>query len=85
MIEEVVAAQPNSGYILDSLGWVQFVAELMAGDPIVNDNLGDASGQWPTQQRLPSGRSKRTQSESSASWKSGSEGGAPIRVTNTDG
>ena len=56
MIEEAVAAQPNSGYIVDSLGWVQFqlgeyadavtnlerAAELMAVDPIVNDHLGDA-------------------------------------------
>ncbi|MEM1386064.1 MAG: tetratricopeptide repeat protein [Pseudomonadota bacterium] len=56
MIEEAVAAEPNSGYIVDSLGWVQFrlgryeeavinlerAAELMAVDPIVNDHLGDA-------------------------------------------
>ncbi len=56
MIEEAVAAQPNSGYIVDSLGWVQFrlgrydeavmnlerAAELMAVDPVVNDHLGDA-------------------------------------------
>ena len=56
MIEEAVAASPNSGYIVDSLGWVQFrlgqyaeavvnlerAAELMAVDPVVNDHLGDA-------------------------------------------
>lgn len=56
MIEEAVAAAPNSGYIIDSLGWVQFqmgqyedavsnlerAAELMAVDPVVNDHLGDA-------------------------------------------
>ncbi len=56
MIEEAVAARPDSGYIVDSLGWVQFkmghfadavvnlerAAELMAVDPIVNDHLGDA-------------------------------------------
>lgn len=56
MIEKAVAAQPNSGYIIDSLGWVQFrlgqygeavknlerAAELMAVDPVVNDHLGDA-------------------------------------------
>lgn len=56
MIEQAVAAQPNSGYIVDSLGWVQFrlgqyreavvnlerAAELMAVDPVVNDHLGDA-------------------------------------------
>ena len=56
LIEEAVAAQPDSGYIIDSLGWVQFrmgqfgdavtnlerAAELMPVDPIVNDHLGDA-------------------------------------------
>nr|WP_235438813.1 tetratricopeptide repeat protein [Candidatus Rhodobacter lobularis] len=56
MIEEAVAAQPNSGYIVDSLGWVQFrmgqyqdavvnlerATELLAVDPIINDHLGDA-------------------------------------------
>ena len=56
LIEEAVAAQPDSGYIVDSLCWVQFrmgqysdavenlerAAELMPVDPIVNDHLGDA-------------------------------------------
>ena len=56
MIEQAVAGEPNSGYIVDSLGWVQFrtgkysdavvnlerAAELMAVDPVVNDHLGDA-------------------------------------------
>ena len=56
MIEEAVAAQPDSGYIVDSLGWVQFrlgryteavvnlerATELLAVDPIINDHLGDA-------------------------------------------
>jgi len=55
MIERAAAAQPESGYIIDSLGWVLFrlgryeeavghmerAAELMAIDPIVNDHLGD--------------------------------------------
>ena len=55
MIERAVAAQPNSGYIVDSLGWVLYrmgrydeaivhmehAAELMAVDPVVNDHLGD--------------------------------------------
>ncbi|WGW04838.1 tetratricopeptide repeat protein [Tropicibacter oceani] len=55
MIERAVAAQPNSGYIVDSLGWVLYrlgryeeavapmvrAAELMPIDPIVNDHLGD--------------------------------------------
>ncbi|MGD9861923.1 MAG: tetratricopeptide repeat protein [Pseudodonghicola sp.] len=55
MIERAVAAQPDSGYIVDSLGWVLFrlgrydeavghmehAVELMAVDPVVNDHLGD--------------------------------------------
>lgn len=55
MIEEAVAARPDSGYIVDSLGWVLFrlgryeeavphmerAAELMPIDPVVNDHLGD--------------------------------------------
>ena len=49
-------AEPDSGYIIDSLGWVQFrtgayskavanlerAAELLPADPVVNDHLGDA-------------------------------------------
>ena len=56
MIQLAVAAQPKAGYIIDSLGWVQYklgyyneavsqlerAAELMATDPIVNDHLGDS-------------------------------------------
>lgn len=55
MIERAAAAQPDSGYIIDSLGWVLYrvgrydeavvhmerAAELMPVDPIVNDHLGD--------------------------------------------
>ena len=55
LIEQAVAAQPNSGYIVDSLGWVLYrldrydeaivhmerAAELMPVDPVVNDHLGD--------------------------------------------
>ncbi|MFW2587925.1 tetratricopeptide repeat protein [Sagittula sp. SSi028] len=55
MIERAVAARPNSGYIVDSLGWVLYrlgryeeavphmerAAELMPIDPVVNDHLGD--------------------------------------------
>ena len=50
-----VAAEPRSGYIVDSLGWVYFrlgryeeavvqmerAVELMPVDPVVNDHLGD--------------------------------------------
>ncbi len=55
MIQRAAAAQPNAGYIIDSLGWVLYrlgryeesvpqmerAAELMPIDPIVNDHLGD--------------------------------------------
>ncbi len=55
MIEQAVEAQPESGYIVDSLGWVLYrlgrydeaighmerAAELMPVDPVVNDHLGD--------------------------------------------
>ncbi len=55
MIERAVAARPDSGYIVDSLGWLQFrlgrydeavenmerAVELMPVDPILNDHLGD--------------------------------------------
>lgn len=55
LIERAAAAQPDSGYIIDSLGWVLYrlgrydeaiihmerAAELMAVDPVVNDHLGD--------------------------------------------
>ena len=55
MIERAVAARPESGFIVDSLGWVLYrlgryeeavehmerAASLMAVDPVVNDHLGD--------------------------------------------
>ncbi len=55
MIERAVIARPDSGYIVDSLGWVLFrlgrydeavdhmerAVELMPVDPVVNDHLGD--------------------------------------------
>ena len=55
MIERAVKESPDSGYIVDSLGWgyyklgqyekavpnLERAAELMPVDPIVNDNLGD--------------------------------------------
>ncbi|NVO21853.1 tetratricopeptide repeat protein [Donghicola sp. C2-DW-16] len=58
MIEQAVATSPDSGHIVDSLGWALFrlgryeeaavqlerAAELMPVDPIVNDHLGD--GYW---------------------------------------
>ncbi|MAU47914.1 MAG: hypothetical protein CMP09_24510 [Yangia sp.] len=55
MIEQAVATEPQSGYIVDSLGWALYrlgryedavahmerAAELMPVDPVVNDHLGD--------------------------------------------
>ena len=55
MIERAVKESPDSGYIVDSLGWgyyklgqyekavpnLERAAELMPVDPIVNDHLGD--------------------------------------------
>jgi tetratricopeptide (TPR) repeat protein len=55
MIERAVAAEPDSGYIVDSLGWVLYrlgrydealvhmerAVELMPIDPVINDHLGD--------------------------------------------
>ncbi|SLN22203.1 lipoprotein NlpI [Roseovarius litorisediminis] len=55
MIERAVKARPDSGYIVDSLGWVLYrlgryeeaighmehAAELEPVDPVVNDHLGD--------------------------------------------
>jgi tetratricopeptide (TPR) repeat protein len=55
MIERAVAASPDSGYIVDSLGWALYrlgryeeavpqmerAVELLAVDPVVNDHLGD--------------------------------------------
>lgn len=55
MIERAVAASPDSGYIVDSLGWVFYrlgrypeaveqmerAVQLLPYDPVVNDHLGD--------------------------------------------
>lgn len=55
MIERAVAGRPDSGYIVDSLGWVLYrlgrfdeavepmerAVELLPTDPIINDHLGD--------------------------------------------
>lgn len=56
MLEEAVGKRPNDGYIVDSVGWVEYrlgnfeaavgylerAAELRAHDPIINRHLGDA-------------------------------------------
>lgn len=55
LIEQAVEARPDSGYIVDSLGWALYrlgryedaighmerATELMPVDPVVNDHLGD--------------------------------------------
>ncbi len=55
MIEDAVRAQPDDGYITDSLGWVLYrlgryeeavphmlrAVELTPDDPVINDHLGD--------------------------------------------
>lgn len=64
MIERAAEAQPESGYIIDSLGWVLYrlgryaeavepmerAVELMPVDPVVNDHLGDVY--WAVGRRL---------------------------------
>jgi tetratricopeptide (TPR) repeat protein len=56
MIQRALMIKPDSGYIIDSLGWVYYqkglydealshlqrAAELTAGDPTINEHLGDA-------------------------------------------
>ena len=56
LIKQAVAARPNSGYIVDSLGWAYYrlkdyrkavtqlerAVELRPDDPTINDHLGDA-------------------------------------------
>ena len=56
MIEKAVAAAPNDGYIIDSLGWAYYrlgrfgeavtelekAAQMRSTDPEINDHLGDA-------------------------------------------
>ena len=56
MIRKAVELKPNSGYIIDSLGWAYYrlgryqeaadelerALQLMPADPVINDHLGDA-------------------------------------------
>jgi len=56
MLDRAVAARPNDGFIVDSVGWVHYrlgdyaeavatlerAVELEPGDPVINDHLGDA-------------------------------------------
>lgn len=64
MIEKAVAAAPNDGYIIDSLGWafyrlgrfeeaveqLELAVRLRSTDPEINDHLGDAY--WRTGREL---------------------------------
>ena len=64
MIETAVAAQPEDGYIVDSLGWafyklgrieeavekLEYAVQLLPNDPEINDHLGDAY--WVAGRRL---------------------------------
>lgn len=64
MIQKAVAAAPNDGYIIDSLGWAYFrlgrfedavkqlelAVQLRSTDPEINDHLGDAY--WRANRKL---------------------------------
>lgn len=64
MIRKAVELKPNSGFIIDSLGWAYYrlgryeeaveelvrAVELMPSDPVINDHLGDAY--WKTGRKL---------------------------------
>ena len=64
MIKKAVAASPNDGYIIDSLGWAYYrlgrfdeavaqleqAVSLRPNDPEINDHLGDAY--WKVGRRL---------------------------------
>ncbi len=64
MVKKAVELRPNSGFIIDSLGWayyrlgryedavveLQRALEQMPSDPVINDHLGDAY--WKTGRKL---------------------------------
>ena len=86
LIERAAAADPESGYIVDSLGWAQYrmgmfdeaveslerAVELMAVDPTINDHLGDAY--WMT------GRQREARFQWSRALSFGPEDGAEARI-----
>jgi tetratricopeptide (TPR) repeat protein len=88
MIEEAVAARPDSGYIVDSLGWVYYrlgrfeeavdpmerAVSLLPTDPIINDHLGDVY--WMVGRQ----REARFQWERALSLEPTEEDGARIRL-----
>ena len=86
MIERAVAAQPDSGYIVDSLGWVYYrlgrfaeavapmerAVALMPTDSIINDHLGDVY--WMV------GRKREAQFQWERALSFGPEEGDAIRI-----
>ncbi|MDG4649007.1 tetratricopeptide repeat protein [Roseibacterium sp. SDUM158017] len=88
MIEEAVAARPDSGYIVDSLAWVFYrlgrfdeavepmerAVELLPTDPIINDHLGDVY--WMVDRR----REARFQWERALSLEPADEDAERIRL-----
>ncbi|MFW2544167.1 tetratricopeptide repeat protein [Primorskyibacter sp. 2E107] len=93
MIERAVAAQPNSGYIVDSLGWVLYrlgrfeeavapmerAAELMPIDPVVNDHLGDVY--WAVGRKLEA-QFMWKRALSFVDWEDAAEEADPERIRN---
>ncbi|MCC1494182.1 tetratricopeptide repeat protein [Cognatishimia sp. F0-27] len=91
MIERAVAARPNSGYIVDSLGWVLYrlgrydeavghmerAAELMPIDPIVNDHLGDVY--WAVGRKLEA-EFQWKRALSFVDWENAAEEADPDRI-----
>ncbi len=67
LIERAVALEPQSGHIVDSLGWAHYrlgnyelaiehlerAVDLLPSDPVLNDHLGDAY--WKAGRRLEAG------------------------------
>ncbi|WP_417718493.1 tetratricopeptide repeat protein [Salipiger sp.] len=91
MIEKAVAAEPQSGYIVDSLGWALYrlgrydesvehmerAAELMAVDPVVNDHLGDVY--WAVGRKLEA-EFQWKRALSFVDWKEASDEVDPERI-----
>ena len=88
MIERAVEGRPDSGYIVDSLGWVLYrlgrfeeavdpmerAVALLPNDPIINDHLGDVY--WMVGRQ----REARFQWERALSFEPEDEDAARIRL-----
>jgi tetratricopeptide (TPR) repeat protein len=91
MIQRAVSARPDSGYIVDSLGWVLYrlgryeeavphmerAAELMPIDPIVNDHLGDVY--WAVGRKLEA-QFQWKRALSFVDWEDAAEEADPDRI-----